>query len=348
MRILITGNMGYLGPRVTARLRRAFPTAELTGLDMGYFAHCLTNAALLPECRLHRQLYMDVRAVPEAILADVDLIVHLAAVSNDPMGNAFEKPTLAINAEATEALARAAKRMGVGRFVYASSCSMYGAADDGPRDESSPQHPLTAYARSKVRSEAILSELADERFVATSLRFSTACGMSERLRLDLVLNDFVAAAVTSGRITILSDGSPWRPLIHVEDMARAIEWACAREARNGGAFLAVNVGSNKWNYQIKDLAFAVADVMTGTAVSINTQAQPDKRSYQVNFDRFAALAPDHQPRYDLERTVRELRAGLEEMCFNVPKFRESWYMRLKVLKDHVAAGRLDEHLTWRF
>ena len=213
MKILITGNMGYIGPCVIERLRSSYPDATLVGLDMGYFANCLTNAEILPECRVDQQHFIDVRQIPAELLDGVDAIVHLAGISNDPMGNTFEEVTLDINYRASIALAKKAKQKGVRSFVFAASCSLSGSADDSPRDERSPLSPLTAYAKSKVYTERDLETLADERFKATSLRFSTACGMSERLRLDLVLNDFVAGAVTAGKITILSDGTPWRPLI---------------------------------------------------------------------------------------------------------------------------------------
>ena len=170
--------------------------------------------------------------------------------------------------------------------------------------------------------------------------------MSERLRLDLVVNDFVACAVASKNITILSDGTPWRPLIHVKDMARAIDWAIQRDRINGGDFLAVNVGSNSWNYQVKELAKAVAQVIPGVTVSINKDAQPDKRSYRVDFGLFEKLAPDHQPQVDLLTAISELRDGLEAIGFKDENFRASKYMRLKVLTLHRELGLLDGNLDW--
>lgn len=346
MRILITGNMGYIGPCVVERLRSSYPDATLVGLDMGYFANCLTNAEILPECRVDQQYFADVRNIPAELLEGVDAVVHLAGISNDPMGNTFEEVTFDINHRASIELAKKARERGVRSFVFASSCSMYGSADDSPRDERSPLNPLTAYAKSKVSTERDLEELANEKFTVTSLRFSTACGMSERLRLDLVLNDFVAGAVTSKKITILSDGTPWRPLINIKDMARAIDWAIAREAGNGGHFVAVNVGSDNWNYQVRDLAYAVADVIPDVEVSINKDAQPDKRSYRVNFDLFRSLAPDHQPQVDLMTTIRDLRAGLEAMRFRDEDFRNSRFMRLKVLTYLRNNDLLSEKLEW--
>jgi len=347
MKILITGNMGYIGPCVVKRLSASYPDVTLIGLDMGYFANCLTNTEILPECNVDVQYFADMRRCPKELLTGVNAVVHLAAISNDPMGNAFEELTHDINYRSSIELARKAKEAGVRRFVFASSCSMYGSADDAPRTETSPLNPLTSYAKSKVFTERDLENLADREFVVTSLRFATACGMSERLRLDLVLNDFVAGAVASKKITILSDGTPWRPLINIKDMARAIEWAIKRKVTEGGEFLAVNTGSNEWNYQVKDLAEAVARVIPDVDISINKNAQPDKRSYRVSFDLYKKLAPEYQPEVSLITTISELKSGLEMMSFNNPDFRNSKFMRLKVLTHLRNIGLLTETLEWK-
>lgn len=346
MKVLITGNMGYVGPVVVRWLRQSYPQATLVGLDTGYFAHCLTNADLLPECRVDVQYFADVRWLPLAVLDGVDAIVHLAAISNDPIGNLFEEVTLDINYRASVQLANEAKQRGVKAFVFAASCSMYGFADDSPRKETSSLNPLTAYAKSKVYTEQGLQKLADETFAVTSLRFSTACGMSDRLRLDLVVNDFVACAIASRNITILSDGTPWRPLIHLKDMARAIDWAIQRDRVDGGDFLAVNVGSSAWNYQVKELAEAVAQVIPDVTISINKDAQPDKRSYKVDFGLFEQLAPDFQPKMDLVMAICELKDGLEAMGFRDDNFRNSNYMRLKVLTLLREKRLLNHNLQW--
>jgi nucleoside-diphosphate-sugar epimerase len=346
MNILITGNMGYVGPAVVSQLRSSYPDAKLAGLDMGYFGHCLTAANSLPECGLNVQYFMDVRDIGVEQLSGVDAIVHLAAISNDPMGNAFEEVTMEINYRATVALAEKARKAGVRNFVFASSCSVYGFAEGGARTEDAALNPLTAYAKSKVYSENDLKAIANERFVVTSLRFATACGMSDRLRLDLVLNDFVANAIAARKIMILSDGTPWRPLITVQDMARAIDWAVTRPADNGGNFIALNVGSNRWNYQVKSLADAVAQEIPDIEVSINKDAAPDKRSYQVNFDLFGKLAPMHQPKIDLSHAIMMLKEGLTSMHFSDANFRQSSYMRLKVLQEHLDRGRLTKRLRW--
>lgn len=347
MKILVTGNMGYVGPGVVRQLRQSHPAAFIFGLDMGFFAQCLTsNGGLFPECRVDVQHFSDVRSVGEPLLEGTDAIVHLAAISNDPMGNRFEEATMEINHRASVNLARKAKSAGVGTFVFASSCSVYGLADEGPRSEQSAVNPLTAYAKSKVLTEQGLAKLADSDFKVTCLRFGTACGMSDRLRLDLVLNDFVASGVASKRIVILSDGTPWRPLIDVKDMARAIDWAICREPAAGGDFLVVNAGCDQWNFQVRDLADAVARVLPDVEVSINAGAQPDKRSYRVDFGRFRSLAPNHQPQSSLETTILNLKIGLEAIGFRNSRFRDSSYIRLNVLKQLLSRGWLTENLQW--
>jgi nucleoside-diphosphate-sugar epimerase len=296
---------------LTARLRKTFKRdIKIYGYDTGFFAHCLTASPQLPENLLDIQYVGDVRSFDESIVEGIDAVVHLSAISNDPMGNRFEVVTNEINHLASVKLAHCCAAAGVKHFVFASSCSIYGYAEGGARKESDTLNPLTAYARSKVAMENALEKIASNDMTITSLRFATACGMSNRLRLDLVLNDFVAGALASRQITVLSDGTPWRPLIDVKDMARAIEWAIQRPQENIGAYLAVNAGSNEWNYQVRELANAVAKIIPGTAVKINQNAPPDKRSYQVDFSLFKSLAPNHQPQVSLKQSINEIKAGL--------------------------------------
>lgn len=344
MKILITGNLGYVGPVLVKELRKTYPDAFLIGFDLGYFSKNLTTPGLSPDSLLDVQYYGDVREFPEKHLKEIDTVVHLAAISNDPIGNRFEEVTLDINYRATLDIAEKAKRNGVKNFVFASSCSVYGFAEDGARTETSSVNPLTAYAKSKVLSEEGLSKIADDTFKVTCLRFATACGISDRLRLDLVLNDFVAGAITSGEITILSDGTPWRPLINVKDMARAIIWSHERKASEGGNFLVINAGSNEWNYQVKELAHAIQEVLPETKVSINKDAQPDKRSYKVDFGLFNALAPDYQPIFDLKTTIHELINGLRSIDFKDSNFRSSSLIRLFVINELKAKGYIDTEL----
>lgn len=344
MNLLITGNAGYLGPVLIRHLRHTLPDCHCAGFDSGYFAHLLTGATRLPETQFDAQYWGDLRDFPYDLLDGVDVVVHLAAISNDPMGNRFVDATRAVNDEASRALAREAKRRGTRSFVLASSCSIYGFAEGAPCDESSPLNPLTSYARSKLSVENELGGLADDQFVVTALRFATACGMSDRLRLDLVLNDFVACALSTGEITILSDGTPWRPLIDVADMSRAIEWAILRRPEAGGAFLAANIGG--FNYRVRELAEAVAEVIPGTRIRVNANASPDRRSYQVDFSLFRSLAPAHQPRVPLRQSIEAIRDGLLRVGFADPGFRDSEHIRLRVLERHVQAGRLTGDLRW--
>jgi UDP-glucose 4-epimerase len=346
MRILITGNMGYIGPAVVRHLRKAMPQAELIGFDSAYFAHCLTGVDLLPETRLDRQYFGDIRDMPATVLEGVDAVLHLAAISNDPMGNRFEVVTGDINHRASIRTATLARDAGVKAFVFASSCSVYGVADGPARRETDPVNPVTAYARSKIATEIDLAALDAPDMTVTCLRFATACGMSDRLRLDLVLNDFVACALAAGEITVLSDGTPWRPLIDVADMARALEWGGTRRIGDGDRFITVNVSRDEANYQVRDLAQAVAEAIPGTKVSINTDAPADSRSYKVDFSLFRSLAPKHQPELDLQASIARLKAGLENMQFADAEFRKSNFMRLKVLDSHMQSGRLTEALVW--
>ena len=262
------------------------------------------------------------------------------------MGATYAEVTDLVNRGAAVRAAQIGAAVGVRRFVFASSCSVYGFAPGAARCEGDPLNPQTAYARSKIDTEKALSEIELNGMVTTSLRFATACGMSDRLRLDLVLNDFVASAIAARKITVLSDGTPWRPLIDVRDMARAIEWALTRDVESGGSPLSINVGSDEWNYQVKDLANAVAAAVPGTSVSINQQAQPDTRSYKVDFSLYRSLAPNHQPQMTLDRSIALLREGLEGMGFADAEFRSSPFMRLKMLESHIKAGRLSSDLRW--
>lgn len=346
MKILVIGNMGYVGPVVVQELAARYPSAILYGYDNAYFAHCLTGAQFLPERHLDQQFFGDVRSISPEMLEGYTAVVQLAAVSNDPMGIHFSAVTGEINQHATVAIAQAAARAGVRNFVFASSCSIYGVAHGPPRCETDAVAPITVYAKSKIDAEDALSTI-DGDMVITSLRFATACGMSDRLRLDLVLNDFVACALSEGHITVLSDGSPWRPLIDVTDMARAIDWGVQRKAENGGRILSVNTGSNDRNYRIRDLAVAVADAVPGTTVSINTDAPVDSRSYRVDFSLFARLAPDHQPQATLSQSIDGLIKGLKRMSFSDSRFRTSSLVRLHVLQAHIKEGRLSEDLRWK-
>ena len=346
MKVFITGNMGYVGSVLTEVLNKYIPDVKLVGYDSGFFGHSLTGAEFIPEQKISMQFLGDIRDIKPDMLDGVDAVVHLAGISNDPIGKEFEDVTTDINQRASVELAKMSSDAGVKNFVFASSCSMYGQSDKGPRKETDTTDPLTAYARSKIGTENELINTNLDGMVFTSLRFATACGWSNRLRLDLVLNDFVACAIASGEITVLSDGSPWRPLIDVEDMSRAIVWAIKRNKKNGGQFLAVNAGSNSSNYQVKEIAVSVANFLPDIKVSINKDALPDKRSYSVDFSLYEKLAPDFQPIISLNKSIERLKNGLVEMKFSDKDFRNSNYMRLNTLRKHIEFKRIGKDLRW--
>jgi nucleoside-diphosphate-sugar epimerase len=345
MKYLITGNMGYLGSVVTSNFKKNYNNCEIIGVDSGFFAQCTLDRFLLPESHVNNQFFSDVRNFPLESLKEVDSVIHLAAISNDPMGNEFEILTNDINYKSTIEIAKNAKKAGVKNFVFASSCSVYGFASQSSKTEEDSINPLTAYAKSKIDAERDLLELADENFTITCLRFATACGYSPRLRLDLVLNDFVASALSSGKINILSDGSPWRPLIDVNDMFRAIDWASKRKANSHNNFyLLVNIGSNNFNYTVLEIAQEVQKKLPNTIIEINKNAPPDKRSYKVDFTLFSELAKDYQPLCNLEQSINNLIIGLNNIKFNDKLFRESYLIRLNHLKSLKNLNLIDENL----
>jgi nucleoside-diphosphate-sugar epimerase len=344
MKVLITGNLGYVGAPLTKLLVKG--NHSVIGYDSGFFLGCLTSDTRAPETALTTQIYGDIRRFDPTLLEGVDAVVHLSALSNDPMGQQFEALTEIINQECSVSLAKLAVRHGVKNFVFASSCSVYGAGNDSPRSEDDPLNPLTAYARSKIGTELALAKTDTGEMTVTCLRFATACGMSERLRLDLVLNDLVLNALLDRTVRVLSDGSPWRPLIDVSDMARAIDWATTRSVGNGGRFLVVNAGHDDWNYQVKDLATAVAAEIPGSAVSINKHAAPDKRSYRVNFARFRDLAPNALPVVDLRSSILRLRDGIDRMLSSGGRENLSRYKRLPELQRLVTGRQLSSDLFW--
>lgn len=340
MRVLLTGSAGYVGAVARGVLERE--GHEVVGLDTALYEGCDLGAAPPPP-----ELRLDVRDVVEEHLDGFDAVVHLAALSNDPIGELDEELTYAVNHEATVRLAELARARGVERFVFASSCSMYGASgSELPVDERAPLAPLTAYAESKVRSERSLAGLAADAFSPVSLRFATAYGASPRLRLDIVLNNLVGWALTTGAVRLQSDGTAWRPLIHVEDMAGAIAavLAAPRERVHGEAF---NAGASDANYLVRDLAFMVAEAVPGAEVTLAEGAGADPRSYRVDFSKIAETLAGFRPGWDAARGARQLvqayrAAGMDEAVFSGDRF-----TRLARLKSLIEGGRLDAELRWR-
>ncbi|MDA8156644.1 MAG: SDR family oxidoreductase [Actinomycetota bacterium] len=347
MKILITGNMGYLGPAVVRRLRASRPDASIIGLDSGFFASCLAGNEFLPECMIDYQCFADIRNFPHKVLDGVDVVIHLAAVPGGPESPLIEDVTFEINYLATIDLALEARRRGVGAFVYASSCSIYGFSADGKKMmEYATPNPLTACAKAKVFSERQLERLAGPGFKVTSLRFPAACGMSERLRLDLVLNNLVACAFSTGEISVPGDGDAWKPLINIRDMARAIDWAASRDVYQGGHFLAINAGSNDCNYRMMDIALAVGEEIPGVKIYVDKSAPPEMNSFAVDFSLFKKLAPDHQPESGLRFTIRELKSGIENMAFAGLIASASRFNRFKMIEELMSKGMLTPKLLW--
>jgi nucleoside-diphosphate-sugar epimerase len=340
MNVLVTGHHGYIGSVLVRVLSSA--GHDVTGLDTLFYDGCDLTAEKLEVPTLRA----DIRDVEVDQLQGFDAVVHLAALSNDPLGDLDRELTLDINFRATVRVAEVAREAGVSRFVFSSSCSMYGAATDGLVAEDAPLRPLTAYAESKVRSEEALAELADDSFSPVFMRNATAYGASPRLRLDLVLNNLVAWAHTTGRVKIMSDGTPWRPLIHVEDIGRATLAAveAPRELVHGEAF---NVGRGEENHQVRDLGEIVERTIEGCEIEYAGSGDPDPRSYRVDFAKFERTFPEAGLDWTAERGARELYDAYLDSGLTFDQFEGGRYTRLKTLSALLDRGELDGDLRWR-
>lgn len=345
-RVLVLGNLGYVGPAVVEALRLGGQFGYIAGYDAGFFEMVASTPLATPSQQVDVQHYGDVRNLDASLFSGFDAVVYLAAVSNDPMGREFANPTHEINNAAGITVAGLAKAAGVKAFAFASSCSVYGAGGTLAKAENDPTEPLTDYARSKLDAEAALQTLASDEFVVTCLRFATACGPSPRMRLDLVLNDFVASAGTMGEITILSDGSPLRPLIDVRDMGASIDWAGQRTADNGGAFVIVNAGQDAWNFSVLELAQKVSEHFDGTSINVAADAGPDNRSYRVDFSMFRELAPAFYPTRTIDESISAIAASLDQCEIPIADFRSGVLIRLNVLRRMISSGALDQNLRW--
>ena len=341
MRVLVTGHHGYIGSVVAPQL--AEEGHDILGLDTFLYRGCDFGDH---QGRVEERSG-DVRDVRAADLTGFDAVVHLAALSNDPLGDLNTAWTYDVNLQGTLRLAQAAKEAGVARFVFASSCSMYGASGrDDVLDEDAPLRPLTPYAESKVRAEEQLSALADADFSPVSLRNATAYGVSPRLRLDVVLNNLVGWAFTTGRIRLLSDGTSWRPIIHVRDIGRAVlgVLAAPRELVHDRAY---NVGATTENYQIRDLAQLVHEVLPDCEVEMAAGASPDPRSYRVDFGRFESTFPDNHAEWTARAGTKELADAYREVGLTWDDFDGPRYTRLKQLRALIDEGKLDGSLRGR-
>ncbi len=343
MNVLVTGNNGYIGSMLTDfLLKRGY---SVRGLDTNYFRGCEFDRTTAIELE---QINKDIREVSRDDLEGIDAIIHLAAISNDPVGALKPEITHQINYEATVRLAKLSKKLGIQRFIYASSCSMYGIVrGDRVVDENSPLAPVTEYAKSKVKSEKALLRMADKHFSPVFLRAGTVYGIAPMLRCDLVVNNLVGWAHTTHKIRIMSDGTPWRPTIHVEDVCRAY-LACLEAPLELIHAEAFNVGRNEENHQIRDIADKVKSVVPDCEVEYTYEHGPDTRSYKVNFDKISTVLRNFfHPCWNVEMGIRQIYEAYKAHGLTYEEFTGNKYIRLNQIKKLLHENKLDDDLFWR-
>lgn len=344
MRVLITGHAGYIGPVMTRLFHEA--GHHVVGFDTGYFRDLIEDAPA--GCHPDSEIAGDIREIDESAFRGVDAVVHLAALSNDPIGDIVAAKTEAINAGGTGRAGAMAKRAGVRRFVFASSCSLYGKAADStrPLDEEAPLAPVSAYAHSKVSGEAALGKLAGDGFEPIMLRNATAYGVSPRMRLDLVLGNLMAYGYATGVIRVMSDGTPWRPLVHIEDIARAA--LSAVEAPAGSLRHRVfNIGRSDANYTVRQIAEVVGQSLPGCRIEITGEAGNDPRSYRVDFSRALSELPGFAPQWTLERGAVELLGWMKQHDADLAGLLGERFIRLKRIQALRDADKIDADFRWR-
>jgi nucleoside-diphosphate-sugar epimerase len=328
VKIFATGHRGYIGAHLVDVVKRA--GHELTGCDLDLFEGCNWEPLVKPDHELRK----DVRAIDVRDLAGHDCVMHLAALSNDPMGEIDAKLTYDVNRDASIRLARLAKQAGVHRFLFAGSCSVYGQGEKLDLDEDDPLNPLTAYARSKIETEEAVRALADREFSPSFLRNATAYGHSPMLRIDLVVNNLLSSALAYGEIRIQSDGTPWRPLIHCRDIARAF-LAFAEAPRDAVHNRALNVGANRENYQVRDVADQVQRLLPSARIAYTGEVGADPRNYRVRFDRLTQALPEFRLEYNLASGMEELHRRMVEHGFSKREFEGDRFVRLRTLRKRL-------------